>query len=242
MKARLSGIYHSFAVQLVFLHFRKYQALLIFWFVLFSTVNGTFMKTFGADSLYLAPEYLGNVNSFSMAIVGIAVGMFIMSWNIATFILFCKQFRFLAATTNPFLKYCINNAIIPLAFILFFFFKAYQYAHFKQLISNTEILFLFGGFIAGLVFMLSASFIYFFRADRSIFRKMMPVYNDPRSYITHLQPVKEVHFGSSLIEVESYFDSPVSVKPVRNVSHYTEEFVESVFKRHHFAAIISVFV
>jgi hypothetical protein len=98
MKAWLRGLYFSFPVQLVFLHFRKYQILLLFWFILFSTVAGGFMKTFGADSLFLAPEYLGNVNSFSTAIVGISVGMFIMSWNIATFILFSRYFRFLSAT------------------------------------------------------------------------------------------------------------------------------------------------
>ena len=123
MKTWLKGFYHSFAVQLLFLHFRKYQVLLLFWVILFSTVNGSFMKTFGADSLFLAPEYLGNVNSISYAIVGASVGMFIMSWNITSFILFSRHFRFLAAATNPFLKYCINNSIIPGAFLVFYFFK-----------------------------------------------------------------------------------------------------------------------
>src|SRR5262247_2832656 len=103
MKVWLRGFLYSFPIQLLFLHFRKYQVLLLFWFIMFSTVNGTFMKTFGADSLFLAPEYLGNVNSVSAAIVGGAIGMFIMSWNISTFILFSKHFRFLSATTNPFL-------------------------------------------------------------------------------------------------------------------------------------------
>src|SRR5204863_454583 len=85
----------------------------------FSTINGSFMKIFGADSLFLAPEYLGTVNTFGYAITGIAIGMFIVSWNITTFVLFSKNFRFLAATTNPFLKYCINNCIIPVLLILF---------------------------------------------------------------------------------------------------------------------------
>jgi Patatin-like phospholipase len=241
MKAWLRGFYYSFPIQLVFLHFRKYQVLLLFWFILFSTVAGGFMKTFGADSLFLAPEYLGNVNSFSAAIVGMAVGMFIMSWNIASFILFSRHFRFLAATTNPFLKYCINNAVIPLLFLLFYFIKAFQYTHYKELIPVTEVLFLFGGFAAGLIFILAASFIYFFRADRSILRKMMPLISNPQSYIIHLQKVKEVYHGSTLIKVDNYFETPVKLRPVRDVSHYTDNFVESIFKRHHFAAILSVF-
>lgn len=241
MKAWLKGFFYSFPIQLLFLHVRKYQVLLVFWFILFATVNGSFMKTFGADSLFLAPEYLGNVNSFSAAIVGASIGMFIMSWNIATFILFCKYFRFLAAATNPFLKYCINNSIIPLVFLVFYVFKAYRFDHFKELISTTEILFLFGGFACGLIFILAASFIYFFRADISILRRMMPVISNPRSYITHLGPVKEIYHASPLIKVHSYFESPLKIKPVRDVSHYTDEFIESIFKRHHFAAIISVF-
>jgi hypothetical protein len=241
MKAWLRGFYFSFPVQLVFLHFRKYQILLLFWFILFSTVAGGFMKTFGADSLFLAPEYLGNVNSFSTAIVGMSVGMFIMSWNIATFILFSRYFRFLSATTNPFLKYCTNNSILPLLFLLFYFTKSYQYAHYKELISTSEVLLLFGGFIAGLIFILTASFIYFFRADRSILRQMMPLMSNPKSYITHLGTIKEVYHGAPLIKVDSYFETPFKIKPTRDVSHYTDAFVESIFKRHHFAAILSVF-
>lgn len=242
MKAWLKGFIFSFPIQLLFLHFRKYQVLLVFWFVLFSTVGGVFMKSFGADSLFLAPEYLGNVNSFSYAIVGISVGMFIMSWNIATFIVFSKQFRFLAATTNPFLKYCINNSIIPILFLLFYAFKAYQFVHSKELIRTIEILFFAGGFLAGLVFILSVSFLYFFRADRNILRRMMPIINDPKEYITHLHPSQQMPNGESLIRVEWYFESPLKLRRTRNVSHYTPQFIDSIFKRHHFAAILSVFI
>lgn len=199
------------------------------------------MKTFGAESLYLAPEYLGNVNSFSSAIVGASIAMFIMSWNIATFILFSKHFRFLAATTNPFLKYCINNAVIPVIFLVFYFIKAYHFTHYKELISTTEILFFFGGFAAGFIFILAASLIYFFRADRSILRKMMPIISSPSSYITHLGTIREVYRGEPLIKVEWYFESPLRLRRVRDVAHYTNEFIDSIFRRHHFAAILSVF-
>ncbi|MGZ5221834.1 MAG: hypothetical protein ACXWC7_17225, partial [Chitinophagaceae bacterium] len=211
------------------------------WFILFAVVNGSFMNTFGADSLFLAPEYLDNVNSISAGLVGASIGMFIMSWNISTFILFSKHFKFLAATTNPFLKYCINNSIIPILFILFYFFRAYEFTRYKELISNIEILFLAGGFLSGLIFILAVSFIYFFRADRSILRRMMPQISNPGEYITHLRPVQENWHTESLIQCEWYFDSPLRLRPTRDVRHYTPQFVESLFKRHHFAAILSVF-
>lgn len=200
------------------------------------------MKGFGADSLYLAPEYLGNVNAVSTALVGMSIGMFIMSWNISTFILFSKNFRFLAATTNPFLKYCINNSIIPIIFLGFYFYRAYEFTLYKELVSPTEILFLAGGFLSGLILILAVSFIYFFRADRSILRRLLPQMTNPDEYITHLRPVKETYHTESLIRVEWYFESPVRLRPTRDVRHYTVEFIDSLFKRHHFAAILCVFV
>lgn len=242
MKAWLRGFYFSFPVQLLFLHFRKYQVILLFWFILFSTINGNFMKGYGADSLYLAPEYLGNVNAVSTALVGMSIGMFIMSWNISTFILFSKNFRFLAATTNPFLKYCINNAGIPIIFLGFYFYRAYEFTRYKELVSPTEILFLAGGFLSGLILILAVSFIYFFRADRSILRRLLPQMTNPDEYITHLRPVKETYHTESLIKVEWYFESPGRLRPTRDVRHYTVEFIDSLFKRHHFAAILCVFV
>ncbi|MBL0316709.1 MAG: hypothetical protein IPP69_13435 [Flavobacteriales bacterium] len=87
MKKYLQLIWYSFPVQLIFLHFRKYQLLLLFWFLLGSAVSGGFMHHFGADSLFLSPEYLGSVNFFSAFFVGMAFGGFMMSWNITTFIL-----------------------------------------------------------------------------------------------------------------------------------------------------------
>ncbi len=200
------------------------------------------MKNFGAASLYLAPEYLGNVTSISFAIVGIAVGMFIISWHITTFILFSRYFKFLATTNNPFLRYCINNSIIPLAFLLFYFFKAWHFDHYKELISTIDIIFLCGGFIAGLVFVFAISFIYFFGADRTILRRMLPIISNPKEYITHLQPHAIKTNSDNNINVEWYLENPVSVKKTRNVSHYTQQFVDNLFKRHHFAAVIAIFI
>src|SRR3954470_16070682 len=168
--AYLRGIFYSLPVQLLFLHFRKYQVMLVFWVLLFSIVNGSFMKSFGADALFLAPEYIGNVNPLGAAIMGISIGVFIMCWNVTTFILYSRHFTFLAATQYPFLKYCINNSVLPISFLFFFLFKAYSYAHYRELIPNGEIIVLILGFVSGLLLILTFSFFYFFRADKTILR------------------------------------------------------------------------
>lgn len=243
MKAYLRGFIYSFPVQLFFLHIRKYQILLFFWIFFIAIISGGVLKNFGADSLYLAPEYLGATNSFSFAIVGISIGIFTMSWNITTFILFTRHFKFLATTTNPFLKYCINNSIVPVIFLLFYFFKAFSFNRFKELLPFYDVIFLAIGFIVGLIFLLIISFFYFFGADKTIFRTMLPIINDPKGYITHLQKKSVSYSEGRALKVEWYLDSPFfRIKKPRNVSHYTQSFIDTVFKRHHFAAVISMFI
>src|SRR6185436_3939815 len=212
MKPFFHGLYHSFPIQLVVLHLKKFQVLLIFWYILFSTVNGSFMKSFGADSLYLAPEYLGEVTPAAAAIVGAAIGIFIMSWNITTFILFSRHFRFLATTTNPFLKYCINNAVIPLVFLIFYFWHAIRFDIEKELMSGTEILLMILGFLGGLILLISISLIYFFRYDRSIIRRLTPVITDPHQFKAQFKKNETKLSESRLIKVEWYLNSIFSLK------------------------------
>lgn len=238
----IKSIYYSFPVQLVLLHLKKFQVLLLFWFLLFSTVHGSFMQTFGADSLFLAPEYLGQVNAASAAIVGAALGVFIMSWNITTFILFSRHFKFLATTTNPFLKYCINNSIIPLAFVAFYFFKGTHFASQKELLGTGEITFMALGFLFGLTGIILLSLLYFFRADKTIIRRMSPVISNPKLFKTQFRHRGMRLHESRIIKVEWYLNSPVGVKKVRDVSHYSREFIEAMFSRHHFAAVLSIFI
>lgn len=216
--------------------------MLVFWFIMFSVVNSSFMKTFGADALFLAPEYMGNVSSISCAIMGMSIGVFIMCWNITTFILFSRHFTFLAATQYPFFKYCINNSVIPLSFLIFYSFKAHQFAHYRQLISNIEIVFLSIGFLAGLLLMLSIAFFYFFRADKTIFRKLQPAFKSAKNVIYHFQPDPHPASIKAMINSEWFLDSFFRIRRCRDVSHYSRELMEKIFKRHHLAAVISLLI
>lgn len=238
----LKVIYYSFPIQLVLLHFKKFQILLVFWFILFSTLNGGFMRSYGANALFLSPEYLGNVSPVSAGIVGMATGIFMMSWNITTFILFSRHFRFLATTTRPFLKYCINNAILPLVFLLFYFFRAIQFSSDKELLPAGTIILLISGFLAGFIIIVSVSLFYFFRADKSIIRRMTPVISNPKLFNSqfHREEVKLAE--SRLIRVQWYLNSPGTVRKARDVSHYSRSFIESIFNRHHFSAVLSIFI
>ena len=241
MKQFLKLLYYSFPVQLLLLHLRKSQFLLIFWTILFLTVTGNFMKLFGANALFLAPEYLGGVNAGASAITGMAVGVFIMSWNITTFILHSHRFRFLATTTKPFLKYCLNNSIIPLGFLAVYFFEAYYYDLHMELIPTLEFAGITAGFLGGFFLLLMISFAYFFTADQTIVRtfksRITEMHQSPKPEREDMGDYAVTDFG---LPVGFYLTTGFKFRKARKVAHYSQEFLDTIFKRHHFSAIITI--
>ncbi len=243
MKQHLVRFFYSMPVQMVFLHFRRYQVLLITWYVLFATITGNFLKPYGAASLMLAPEYMGRVNALSTAIVGFSFATFIMSWNITTFILHTRHIKFLATTTQPFLKYCINNSVIPIIFLFTYCLFAVQYEKNQELLPTGEILLLIGGFMGGFVLAIVVSFTYFFRRDKFIYRKMATdinsanqVYERAKRIIKNTEPDKDE------VRIDLFLNASLQIKKPRNVRHYTEGFINSIFKRHHIAAVQAFFL
>ncbi|HSV09681.1 MAG TPA: hypothetical protein VLI68_02860 [Hanamia sp.] len=240
MKKFVHNFYYSFPIQLLLLHFRKSQVLLVLWLILFLTVSGNFMEFFGANTLFLAPEYLGNVNAAGAAITGVATGIFIMSWNITTFILHSGRFRFLATSSKPFLKYCLNNAIIPVAFLILYFLEALYFDRVKELIPLKQFLLILGGFIGGFFLLVLVSFLYFFGADRRIIRSYKTdIIDFDENKIPETEEEKIIidDFG---LPVKNYLNTRFQIRKVRPVAHYSQNFLDTIFKRHHFSAMITV--
>jgi hypothetical protein len=242
MRKYLVGFWRSLPVQLFLLHFRRYQVFLILWYILFATVSGEFMFTFGANSLFLAPEYFGDVNALSTAIVGFAIGVFIMSWNITTFILHSKNVRFLATTAQPFLKYCINNAILPVLFLIFYLVEAVHYARYQELFHGTQVLLLIGGFAGGIILSISIAFIYFFGADKTIYYTMGTVINTANSRYAEIIEKTQLPKEKTEMDVEWFLSAKLSLRKPRDVRHYSNDFLNAVFKRHHAAAVIAIVI
>ena len=218
MKKYLVGFFYSLPVQLLLLHFRRYQVLLIFWYILFATVSGHFLESYGANSLYLAPEYLTNVNALSMAMVGFSVGVFIMSWNIATFILHTKHIKFLATTAQPFLKFCINNAVLPLFFLIFYFVYAIEYDSNLELTQYT-------GYncscsavlLVDLYYAFLSAFAYFFSADKNIYRRIGNVIISANKKYERIIRRKQLPAQKADIRVDWFLSAQLGLRKPRDV-------------------------
>ncbi|HEY8401885.1 MAG TPA: patatin-like phospholipase family protein, partial [Cytophagaceae bacterium] len=114
----LKEFYYSFPIQLLVNHFKKNQILLLLWVVLFGFVTQSMGSVLGIPYLFLDPEYMYHVDYKGFIIIGVSVAIFIMSFHITTYILDSYRFSFLGTVSRPFTKFCINNSLIPLAFVI----------------------------------------------------------------------------------------------------------------------------
>ncbi len=240
MKKYLVGIWFSLPIQLFLMHFRRYQIFLVIWYVLFATVAGNFMHTFGADSLFLAPEYYGEVTALSTAIVGFSTGVFIMSWNITTFILHGKSIRFLATNAQPFLKYCINNAIIPLTFLVYYLIRAIHYSSSQELFDTKEIIFLALGYTGGLISSLAIAFLYFFSADKTIYYTLSSSIQYAHQEYDRIVSTKMLPKEKYEMRIDWFLSAGLRLRKPRDVRHYSPEFIDALFNRHHVAAVLAI--
>lgn len=202
------------------------------------------MRLFGANSLFLAPEYLGEVNMWSAGLVGVAISVFIMSWNITTFILYTRHIKFLATTAQPFLKYCINNALLPIIFLVFYISRLVEYNYYQQLMPAGEIWLQIIGFLIGFFLSISISFVYFFGADRTIYRRFASMLNLENKKYEKKSRRRSLFADKTKpeIRVDWFLSARFYLRKPRDVRHYPQEFIESIFKRHHFAAFIAIVI
>jgi hypothetical protein len=240
MKRIFKAIFYSFPIQLTLIHITRQQLLLAFWILLAAIVNGSIMRSFGAVSIFLAPEYLGQVSFLSGLFTGLSFGVFFMSWNIATFLFFSRHFKFLAATSKPFRNYTINNLGIPVLFLIYYFVHLVRYELSSELMSMTDVIFMPLGILTGLSLLLIISFIYIAGSERAIHRTLKSRKNPPNNsflpIIKNIYPIDE----TKQIHVANYFSGFFKVRYPRPVLHYNRRFLERVFERNHYAAFLAI--
>lgn len=235
------NIYHTFPVQLLLMHLKKHQILLIFWVILWLCVTGQFGKLYGIPYLFLDPEYLGKVDYLSFSILGAAFGGFLMTWNITTYILESSRFKFLATFERPFAVYCLNNAVIPLAFVITYFISAVKFQNLNEFAETRDILLDMTGFFSGMVIVIFLVAIYFQTTNKNIFN----IFNLKIKEVKRIR--KRVIMREDLrwedyrkfedeFRVDYYITLALGVRPIRGTTHYSEEMLRQVFRQNHWNA------
>lgn len=232
----MSHWYRFLPVQLFLLHFRKYQLLLAFWFLLTLVITGHFARHFGAMYLFLAPEYQGSVSFTSMLLMGGAMGMFTMAWHITTFIIHSKRIPFIGAARQAFLKYCMNNSLLPLLYLCFYSIVSVRFQWRHEETTMLKIIVLQLGFYLGFLIVLLISFLYFFRVGRDLLKTVLSTITNPAA-LREFIPYDALDVEFDMIQAETYLTESFKVERIDQLEKYGPRFLNTILRRHHRNAI-----
>lgn len=240
MNLRIYGqrLFYSFPVQLVVMHFKKNQIMMLYWLLLFGFITQTAAMRFGIPYLFLDPEYMGHVGYRAYFIMGVCTGAFVMAFNISSFILNSFRFPFLATLSRTFVKYCYNNFIIPLSFIVGYCITIYQFQHHSQLKESWDIFLHILVFLGGISLVTLITFRYFLHTNKDIYKLFGVEHGDNDTR----QPAKASK-DKKYWRVDTYIIFPFKAKLVRDTRHYKKFMLQSVFRQNHLnAAVVEVVV
>lgn len=251
---RWQKLLHFFPFQLLLLHLKHNHFFLIIWSAMFALITSMAGTKYGVPYLLLSPEYLDVVNFWSFAALGFSVGGFIMAFNIYTYMMYGFKFPFIATVSRPFLKFCINNFIIPLTFIVVHVVASLEFQMNDELIAPKQAITHVIGYLTGIAFFFALSFYYFFRTNKDIFRigqrrtrkaRWSRFFGTSSSKQSEGPTVKTTFHRRRKVEpisfeygwfVSSYISQKLRIRIARTPEHYDEETLRRVFQQNHLNA------
>ncbi|MFZ1686464.1 MAG: patatin-like phospholipase family protein [Flavobacteriales bacterium] len=242
-----------FPFQLLVLHLKKNHLLLLVWVLLFAYVTGNLGVKYGIPYLFLFPEYFGRSSFWSFAITGFSFGGFMTAFNLYTYTTHAHRFHFIATVARPFLKFSINNAIIPVLFVLTYLVCSAQVQMSKELVPIGDVTLHLLGFLTGTGLFLLLAYLYFTRTNTDIEKmtgKRAEEYQPERQadFMGPMQPPPPPLKGPARKQaskwlkpenrlkrwhVETYMTQPWKVALARSSDHYDRNLLRSVLWQNH---------
>ena len=232
-------LFYSFPVQLLLNNFKRNQVLLLCWVILFSMITGNFGKYLGIPYLFLDPEYLNEVNFTSFFIIGVMVSGFTAAYNITCYISDGHRFSFIAALSNPFNKFRLNNSILPGVFLITYLYQVIRFQINNEYTSGIELALNLAGFFAGYIAMAGLLQIYFSLTQKDIFKYMICRLDEKIKQtvkLTRASALKKLDIiRKKQIRVDNYFDYDLRFKKVNDENDfYDKTAILQVFDQNQF--------
>ena len=208
-------------------------------------------QTLGIPQLFLVPEYMGYVGKTAFFLTGISTGVFIMAFHLSSYVVMGHKFPFIATLSRAFVKYTLNNSIIPIIFILVYIYQSIHFQAYYEFISNVAIFWNLFFYVLGLVVFILLSFLYF------------RIMNDTRKYISRkilflkktwlskwfkkyskrdidwkLRDAPEDNEGKERIEY--YMKSVTKIAKSRDISHYDKAILTKAFHYQHLNSFVYI--
>lgn len=230
----LSFVRALFPIQLVISHLKHNFISLLIWAILFAFINDALGYSFGVPFLFLSPEYLNAISFESFLLLGFALGGFIMGFNTYSYVRLGPLYPFLITINRPFFKFCINNALIPLIFIINYLINMFAFQKNEEYATFGESLLFCFAFILGVALFLTLSWLFFFRLIK--YNPYTGGASKPFKTVTYQNNKWYDIFRRQKEYPTVYIGTKLRLKVSRSSKHFDKELVASIFAKNRVSA------
>ncbi len=225
-----------FPIQLVFSNLKHNYIGVFSWLLFFLVITNKLGAQFGLPILFFSPEYMGKVSYWSFGLLGFGFGGLTMAFNSYAYSKLGKRFPFLVFIKSPFFRFCKNNALIPIAFVITYLIGMARYQWYEEYAETWTVLLYSFSFLVGMAFFIALSLVYFFPISQKLRHSdLVPDDDGQYSFFVSLNKKKESHhYHHALSKADQrfiYFGKWFQINISRPVSHIDSTIVKKVLIR-----------
>jgi hypothetical protein len=224
-----------FPLQLIFGHFKYNLFALTFWGILFLIITDKLGFNYGIPFLFYSPEYDGEIGPMSFALIGFALGGFNVAFNTYSYMKMGNKYPFLATLSRPFLRFSLNNAIIPIIFNCVFILRFSAFQRSEEFSDNFEVYQYVFSYISGYLLFILFSLLYFFPVNKEINKILGSQKDDhnlePKNSFFHHTDDFNGYFRYKKNRTYIYMSSFFVWRRSRSIDHYDKDLLKKVFSR-----------
>lgn len=148
------------------------------------------------------------------------------------------RFPFIATISKPFFKFSINNFILPLLFIIAYFYFSIRLQYYRELVPIKDIIIHLSGFLSGLVLFVIICFSYFLKTnkDAEFFKRNREKTKTKKDSKLHAWFSPRLALRSW--RVDTYLNHPFSIGLARDSTHYDKNLLYNVLTQNHVNAAL----
>lgn len=204
---------------------------LLYGLILLGIITDVIGKSFGLSFLFLSPEYREEVSSAAFFILGFSFGGFIMAFHTYSYTKLASHFPFLAMVNKPFLKFCINNSLLPLVFTLVYISEMANFQFSEEFASVRQVSFYILSLLGGMALFITVAVMFFFRKNKNMFELTRFSPSPRRMRWSRIQNGRNFKWKASDDKLYYYFGTGLRLMQCRSTKHYQQSLLQQVFSQ-----------
>lgn len=232
---------YFFPLVLIFSHLKYNLVAMLYWVFFFAVVTDHLGRAFGVPFLFLSPEYQGSVNVWSFGLLGFSLGGMTMAFNSYSYIRLGPRFPFLATVHKPFVKFCMNNSVIPMVFNIVYLISMARFQRVEEYATSGDIAGYVLAYSIGYLLFIAISIAYFFPTNKNFFdlliRTKRP--DGPQPRWSRLSQGKTMRYSADAKNpLYWYFGRYFRVQQCRSTRHYSATLLQNVFAQNRISTTV----